>query len=300
MKKIVLIATLIILVDNLVICQTNKEDFPVLKGPYLGQEPPNLKPKIFAPGIVSTDYVNHSTICITPDGNEIFWAMAPLDKPSRIYFSKLINGVWTKPEIISFTKSEDGDCPVLSPNGKKLYFNSNRPISANSSRREGIWCVERLEGVWGIPIPLGSEINLGHLHWQISIDKNGSLFFGSERSGSKGKDDIFIAEYVDGIFKEPVSLGIEINSVNHESTPFISPDGGYLIFSRNGLWISFKQKNGLWTESEYMGDNFKNGICPYVSPDKKYIFFLGMGMGYNDVYWASSKIIEELRNKILR
>ena len=47
-----------------------------------------------------------------------------------------------------------------------------------------------------------------------------------------------------------------------------------------------------------MGDNFKNGICPYVSPDGNYIFFLKMGMGYDDVYWASAKIIEELRYKV--
>lgn len=33
---------------------TSKEDFPVLKGPYLGQKPPGVKPEIFAPGIVST------------------------------------------------------------------------------------------------------------------------------------------------------------------------------------------------------------------------------------------------------
>ena len=300
MKRIVLIATLIILVDNLVICQTNKENFPVLKGPYLGQEPPNLKPKIFAPGIVSTDDINHSTICITPDGNEILWAMAPLDKPSRIYFSKLINGVWTKPEIISFTKSEDGDCPVLSPDGGKLYFNSNRPTPHDSSRRERIWCVERIQGAWGIPFPLGSEINADHLHWQISVDRDGNLYFGSERSGSKGRDDVFIAEYINKVFKNPFSLSSEINSENHEGTPYVSPDGAYLIFCRDGLRISFKQNNGLWTKSVYMGDNFKNGICPYVSPDGKYIFFLKIGMGYNDVYWASAKIIEELRNKVLK
>lgn len=281
-------------------CQINIKDFPILKGPYLGQEPPDLKPKIFAQGIVSTEYYNHSTICISSNGNEIFWAMAPLDTPSRIYFSKIENGVWTKPEIISFTKSEDGDCPVLSPDGGKLYFNSNRPTSYNSSRRERIWCVERIQGAWGIPFPLGSEINADHLHWQISVDRNGNLYFGSERAGSKGMDDVFIAEYINKVYKKPFSLSSEINSENHEGTPYVSPDGAYLIFCRDGLQISFKQKNGLWSKSVSIGDNFKNAICPYVSPDGKYIFFLEMGMGYNDVYWASAKIIEELRDKVLK
>ena len=30
-------------------------EFPVLKGPYLGQKPPGMKPEIFAQGIITTD-----------------------------------------------------------------------------------------------------------------------------------------------------------------------------------------------------------------------------------------------------
>lgn len=97
-----------------------------------------------------------------------------------------------------------------------------------------------------------------------------------------------------GVFQEPFSLGPEINTDNHEGCPYIAPDGSYLIFSRNGLWISFKGENGNWMKAISMGTNF-DGICPYVSPDGKYIFFLKMGMRYDDIYWASAKIIEELR-----
>lgn len=31
------------------------DDFPVLKGPYLGQKPPGMTPEIFAPGIISLE-----------------------------------------------------------------------------------------------------------------------------------------------------------------------------------------------------------------------------------------------------
>ena len=48
--------------------------------------------------------------------------MTPLDTTDRIYFSKNENEVWTKPEIISFTESEDGDCPVLSPGGETYFL----------------------------------------------------------------------------------------------------------------------------------------------------------------------------------
>ena len=32
-----------------------QENFPVLKGPYLGQKPPGLTPEIFAPEIISSE-----------------------------------------------------------------------------------------------------------------------------------------------------------------------------------------------------------------------------------------------------
>jgi Tol biopolymer transport system component len=231
---------------------------------------------------------------MSPDGSEIYWAMAPLDTPRRIYFSRTVNGVWTKPEIMSLTQSEDGDCPVLSPDGKRMYFNSYRPLPHETSRRERIWFVERTPEGWSAPLPLGREINDEHLHWQVSVDIEGNLYFGSERPGSKGRDDVFVAEFTDGVFRKPVSLGPEINSEAHEGSPYIAPDGSYLIFARNGLWLSFRQENRSWSKAKYMGERFAEGLCPYVSPDGKYLFFLRMGQGYNDIWWVDAKVIEEL------
>lgn len=261
---------------------------------YLGQKPPGLVPEIFAPGIVSTEMYNHSSVSISPDGKEIYWAMAELDKPKKIYYSAKENASWSEPRIIEFTKEEDGDCPVISPDGSKMFFNSNRKINESSGRRERIWCVDRVNGNWGIPFPLGMQINGSHLHWQISIDRHDNLYFGSERDGSAGKDDIFYSQYKEGIYEEPLSLPAGINSTRHESTPFVDPDGEYLIFARDGLWISYQGADGNWSEAISMGGLF-DGVCPYVSPDKKHLFFLKMGMGYNDVYWVSASIIEELK-----
>ena len=275
--------------------QTGQNDFPVLQGPYLGQKPPGSIPQTFAQGIVTTDYYNHCSISMSPDGSEIFWAMAPVDSTLRIYSSKIVNGVWTPPEIVSFTRKEGGDCPFISPDGKKMFFNSNRPITPQGSRRERVWCVERKSGGWGTPTPLGPEINAEHLHWQTSVDKKGNLCFGSERSGSKGRDDVFMAEYINGTYKKPVSLPSEINSEEHEGCPFISPDGGYIIFARNGLRISYKQKDGSWSKSKSLGLLF-DGICPYISPDGKYLFYLTMGRA-TDVKWVSADFLEKLRPK---
>ena len=53
----------------------SKEEFPVLKGPYLGQKPPGMKPKIFAPGILSTGHHEHSSPAFSADGREVYWSV---------------------------------------------------------------------------------------------------------------------------------------------------------------------------------------------------------------------------------
>jgi len=297
MKALVGLGIACLLLGDVSTAQRGSPEFPKLTGPYLGQKPPGMTPEIFALRTVSTDLYNHSSISMSQDGSEIFWAMAPLDMPSRIYSSRMVNGSWTQPDIVSFTLSKDGDCPVLSPNGQKMFFNSNRPLPQGTTRRERIWCAERTPEGWGAPSPLGPEINDEHLHWQVSVDREGNLYFGSERRGSKGRDDIFVAEFMGGSFRKPVSLGTEINSEAYEGTPYVAFDGSYLVFGRDSLWISFRQENGSWTKAKNMGDAFKEGICPYVSPDGKYIFFLKMGLGYNDIWWVEAKVIEELRPK---
>lgn len=47
-----------------------ENDFPVLVGPYLGQEPPGTTPRIFAPEIVSMDKYSEFVCLFTPDGQE--------------------------------------------------------------------------------------------------------------------------------------------------------------------------------------------------------------------------------------
>ena len=56
-----------------------KEDWPVLKGPYLGQKPPGMKPEIFAPGIVSTPEIYEGRGTFSPDQNEFYFVRGGKD-----------------------------------------------------------------------------------------------------------------------------------------------------------------------------------------------------------------------------
>lgn len=115
MTKLKLIVTFVFILTGLILPKdTNmgkkKKDFPVLKGPYLGQKPPGTIPKIFAPGIISTekDEINGS---------------------GDLYISfQEEKGSWTEPinmgKPINSNKLEF--CPMISPDGKYLFFSSRR------------------------------------------------------------------------------------------------------------------------------------------------------------------------------
>jgi hypothetical protein len=53
LRKTLLYIVVIFLQGLISYGQIPQKDFPVLKGPYLGQKPPGMIPEIFAPGIVS-------------------------------------------------------------------------------------------------------------------------------------------------------------------------------------------------------------------------------------------------------
>ena len=276
------------------------------KTSYLNLTPPGTEAEIFAQGIVTYSSFNHASPTISPDCKEIYW---PSKNRENILVSKLDNGKWSDPVVFSVLNGFKADCPVISPDGKRMFFNSRHPIDKDDHNpSEKIWFIERTGDVWSRPEPLSDEINSDHLHWQISIDLQGNVYFGSERSGSKGKDDIFVSRYIDGGYSHPVSMSDSMNTEMHESTPFIDPDGNYIIFSRtiktgrygqNDLFISYHKKDKGWTKAQSLGGQINTKLsegCPYVSPDGQYLFFLRIAQGISEIYWIRTKHIKCFRN----
>jgi len=52
-----------------------EKKFPVLKGPYLGQKPPGMKPEIFAQGIISMPTSKEYACTFSTDGNEFYYTI---------------------------------------------------------------------------------------------------------------------------------------------------------------------------------------------------------------------------------
>jgi hypothetical protein len=62
------------------------------------------------------------------------------------------------------------------------------------------------------------------------------------------------------------------------------------------MFISYRDVAGAWTKPVSVGQKInaiQQGLCPTITPDGKYMFFLGQG----DIWWVSAEFIERLRPK---
>lgn len=259
------------------------QKFPILTGPYLGQIPPGNELKAFAPDIV---FSRHSSVSVSPDGKEIYWG---LDR--MIYMTKVESGKWIKPVVASFSgnNKKTDDVPFVTPDNKKLFFTSTRPIGSKDSGKENIWYTERTSKGWSEPKPVSPSVNALRIHWQISVSNSGTLFLGGSKNGVAG---IYYSQFINGEYSEPVILSAEEEKIPG-ICPYIAPDESYIIFAtvdqrQVRLNISYKSKSEKWLKPIELPFRVY-GPEAIVSPDGKYLF--------NRSNWISAEFIEELRPK---
>jgi Tol biopolymer transport system component len=255
------------------------------RGDYLGQKPPGETPALFAPGLISTQRMEHGSPAFSPDGREIYWSSLS-ENPTRsdILVMKREKNGWTSPCSAPFSSGQHVDFnPVFSPDGRRLYFRSVRPIESGSPPGAmNLWFVEREAEGWTEPRPLDRRVNTGRMT-SCSVTREGRLYFSSMTDAGC---DIYSSDFKDGRYAEPVKLDAPINTGHIDIDPFIAPDESYLMFESNrpggygsfDIYVSFRQKDGAFGPPVNLGDRINSAsleAMPMVSPDGKYCFFVG-------------------------
>ena len=85
-KQFIFINIVLVFICGISQAQKKLDNFPVLKGPYLGQKPPGMEPEIFAPGIISTEKSEINSV-FSPDGNEFYFSRWDPSKKIHIIMS---------------------------------------------------------------------------------------------------------------------------------------------------------------------------------------------------------------------
>ncbi|MCP4723878.1 MAG: hypothetical protein GY863_02520 [bacterium] len=328
-------ARLILLISLLITisCAQEKVDpFPVLTGPYLGQDLPGNSPLMFARGIVSTGMAE-SNIAVMPDGMEIYFTNLSTGCETLI-MTKFENGKWTAPEVAPFSGKYLDGFPSIMSDGSKMFFHSFRPLDGSStpSEKVNIWYVERVGSGWGEPKPVGPPINGEVNVTGPSVAHNGNLYFCKQTKD--GAEKVYRSRYVNGEYMEPELLPDNVNTMQIQFHTYISPDESFLILPVNGrddainnsmnYYVSFRDNEDNWSDLINLGETINtgwNGAAPSISSDGKYFFFEGYPrfdyhhafenrMTYadikeftiatpanrvTDIFWIDVKIITDLR-----
>ncbi len=174
------------------------------------------------------------------DGKRLVFSRISKDteqsKPGKMYLSVPDSTLWdiTKPpsDTVEF---DNLGVQILSDETKILFFTA-------CNRQDGlgdcdIYFVRFENGKWGNPTNAGTTLNSGLHESQPSFSpENRMLYFTSNRTGSKGKLDIWKAELTgfgeNGMpqWKQPLNLGSFVNTSGNETSPLIATNNRDLYF----------------------------------------------------------------------
>ena len=127
----------------------------------------------------------------------------------KLYQSKrdLAKGKWNKPTAIvlgpeSFAYAH----PVVSPDGRTLYFASNMTGTVGGA---DIFKSQWRDGNWSTPLHLGDEVNTAGDEFPSYVDREGNLWFASNGHDGQGGFDVFRA--INGDEYQVISYGAPVN-----------------------------------------------------------------------------------------
>lgn len=198
----------------------------------------NVNTIALLPGFINDSNVNEGCITFTPDGRTMIFAKGNTGKRKGasdvdLYLSRFRNGSWSEPTPININQPDAWEStPALSPDGRTLYFSSNRKggfggLDLYSAQMDG-------RGRFGRVRNLGPEINTAGSELFPYVSENGKLYFSSDGHPGYGMLDIFVVNRANG--KTVVeNLGQPVNSPADDFGIYLfKADRGFFTSNREG------------------------------------------------------------------
>ncbi|MBC8111496.1 MAG: OmpA family protein [Verrucomicrobia bacterium] len=172
-----------------------------------------------------------ASIGVSADGKKLFlYKDLGNDNGEILVSERKDDGSWGKPESIgkNINSSYNENAVSISPDGKTLFFSSNRPGGKGGY---DIY-TSKLDknGEWGKPTNIGLPINTSYDDEGPFIDYDSkTLYFSSAGHTGMGGYDIFVAEYdsVKKKWQEPINIGYPINTPDNDIYFVKSGDAKY-------------------------------------------------------------------------
>jgi outer membrane protein OmpA-like peptidoglycan-associated protein len=175
---------------------------------------------ILLPGEVNSNF-NNGPATFNPTGDTVYFSRNLIVEGSLkdisgkgntlgLFFAVLKDGQWRDVQEMRFNDNAwNVTTPCLSPDGKRLYFASDKPDGVGGS---DLYYSEWRNGYWNNPVNMGSVINTKGNEAYPFINESGELFFSSDGHKGRGGKDIFFSRYADTAWITPVGLDPPVNS----------------------------------------------------------------------------------------
>ena len=243
--------------------------------------------------VFDSGFENQAGLVFSPDGRTAYWSAwdgvwgGEAASPRTLHVSRLEDSGWTAPVIAPFSGVFNDDDPYVSPDGRWLYFVSDRPAFEGDDQRDGdIWryslagdgAVERL------------AINSDADEYSPVVTASGNLYFASARNGGPGQGDLYRAAHSAAGFASPEPLGPAVNSRTGEWNLWVAADESEMLFEASSrptnvsvpgdLYYSWKTPAG-WTAAMAVSQLNGEGsdLLPRLHPDGKTLYYTSAAIG---------------------
>jgi outer membrane protein OmpA-like peptidoglycan-associated protein len=178
-----------------------------------------------------------------------------------IFYAVKIDGQWTKVRDLRINNEwYSVTTPWLSPDGKKLYFASDKPGGFGGS---DLYYSEWKEERWNDPVNLGPVINTQYNESYPYTNPAGELFFSSDGPQGLGGKDIYFSRFSDSTWLTPVHIDAPINSA--------SDDFGIITDSLMNTGY-FSSNRGKTIDIYYFKTNFPQIFYASIQKENQYCF----------------------------
>lgn len=195
---------------------------------------------------------------------------------------------------------EEEIMPMLSPNGRTLYFNRVLYTENVGGKYSGsdIW-ISKFDGAYwkkstNNTLPVNSKENDA----VVGIGADGKVIYIMKASASKRLNGIYFSRQVGDTWTSPELIPISGLDNHGFSSFYVSPDFDVIFVSMEGkdsrgqedLYVSLKDASGEWSKPRNLGPTINTSgfeMSPFLSADKRYLYFSSnghQGLGDADIF----------------